>query len=475
MLKIHKSVQPQSIHNFGSVDLKVWEVSINMARKFFTKRECRFAQWFKASGIEIPVDHELRISTSGTALKPLREYICSWKCIYPIDQNESASWVSNPRLLAFDIETYTNNHRAMPNSLDAKHVVYLNSLIYQEVGRPETLKKYIIIMGECNEIEGVTILKAETEYDIVRLMCQVVEDLDPEILTGYNILSYDYPYLDTRISNRMQDWPHIGRLLRRDPKMHSVSWQSSGYGHNSISQLIMEGRISIDMLPIIRRDYKLDKYDLDFVSNHFLKKGKHDVKAKVMFQIYERLQAASMRMDEDKSEFEKAKAEMTRVAEYCVQDSYLCVELFDKLKVWIGLVELSNIVGVTITEIFTRGQTCRVESQMYNIAANCGIVMDDREAPVQFFSGGAVFDPVPGLYENVLCFDFASLYPSIIMAKNLCFSTIIPPHLINQIPEKYCNIAKITQEEPINPEKKKNDEGSLPAKVTPKLRYKIYT
>ena len=39
------------------------------------------------------------------------------------------------------------------------------------------------------------------------------------------------------------------------------------------------------MLPIIRRDYKLDKYSLDFVSKHFLDRGKHDVSAKQMFLI----------------------------------------------------------------------------------------------------------------------------------------------------------------------------------------------
>jgi DNA polymerase elongation subunit (family B) len=49
----------------------------------------------------------------------------------------------------------------------------------------------------------------------------------------------------------------------------------------------MEGRISVDALPIIKRDYKLDKYTLDAVCKKFIGKSKHDVSAPEMFLTYE--------------------------------------------------------------------------------------------------------------------------------------------------------------------------------------------
>lgn len=448
--------KPKTIRGIGSLYIKMWETSISIIRKFFTIRDCQYSQWFNAKGVEVPVNHELRISTPGTKNKPLREYICGWEDIFPIKAEDSVGWMSFPRILAFDVETYTDNHRAMPNEFDARHVVYLNSLIYQELGKPETIKQYIIIMGDCDPIENVTILRAETEYDIVKLMADVVNELDPEIITGYNILSYDYNYLDVRIKTKMHDWPAMGRLLYKMPEMKTVTWQSSGYGHNSISNLMMDGRVNIDMLPIVRRDYKLDKYTLDFVCHFFLKKGKHDVKAEVMFEIYEGLQKATyqLKLQPDnlslQEEYKQARAEMTRVARYCIQDSYLCIELFEKLKVWIGLLELSNIVGVTVTELFTRGQACRVMSQIYDLASRLQFVLDKRTVEKRFFNGGAVSDPCPGMYDNIICLDFASLYPSIMQAYNICFSTLIPPDLVSQVPEKYCNISKITQEEPLD-------------------------
>lgn len=462
------------IHSIGEVHMKMWETSISVARKFFSLRNCRYSQWFTATGQEISTEHELRISASGTTARPLREYICKWNAIIPISQIDSAGWMTYPRIIAFDIETYTNNHRAMPNSLDAKHVVYLNSLIYQELGKPETIKKYITIMGECNDIEGVTVIRVTSEYGLVKAMADVIEELDPEIITGYNIFTYDNPYLGNRLGNRMNDWPHMGRLVRKETTMNTISWQSSGYGHNSISRVIMDGRISIDMLPMIRRDYKLELYDLNTVSMNFLGKGKHDIKAKTMFKIYERLEKATAAYklpggsdnEAVKTEYEAAKESMSDVARYCVQDSYLCVELFEKLNIWIGLVELSNIVGVTITELFTRGQSCRVVSQIYDLASRSGIVIDGREVIKQFFAGGLVGSPIPGLYKNILCFDFASLYPSIIISMNLDFFTLIPPDLVNTIPERCCNIAKITQEEPIDADSIKEkidqeDEGKI--------------
>jgi DNA polymerase delta subunit 1 len=93
---------------------------------------------------------------------------------------------------------------------------------------------------------------------------------------------------------------------------------------------------------------------------------------------------------------------------------------------WIGLTELSNIVGVSIVDIFTRGQQIRCLSQIYDLATRENIVLDNRVINDSIsFSGGFVQEPIPGLYDNVICLDFASLYPSIIMAFNICYTTLL--------------------------------------------------
>ena len=100
-------------------------------------------------------------------------------------------------------------------------------------------------------------------------------------------------YTNVRLKTKMRDWPEMGRLTTGvKTVMTSRTWKSDAYGHNTINILEMSGRLSIDMLPIVRRDYKLDKYDLDAVGKHFLKRGKHDMKAARMFVAYEQIHKA---------------------------------------------------------------------------------------------------------------------------------------------------------------------------------------
>jgi hypothetical protein len=110
---------------------------------------------------------------------------------------------------------------------------------------------------------------------------------------------------------------------------------------------------------------------------------------------------------------------------------------------------MSNIVGVTIVEIFTRGQQVRCLSQLYDLAHKEGFVLDSRTAPSYKFSGGYVFEPIPGLYDNIICLDFSSLYPSIIRAYNICYTTLVPPELMDRVPDEDCNIIEFDQEEPL--------------------------
>ena len=146
----------------------------------------------------------------------------------------------------------------------------------------------------------------------------------------------------------------------------------------------------------------------------------------------------------------RALDEITIIMLYCLQDSEIVIELFQKLNVWIGLIELSNIVGVTIMEIFTRGQQIRCKSQIYDKASSQGTVIDRRIAMKLYSSGGFVGEPTPGVHENIICLDFASLYPSIIEAYNLCFTTLVPPELVDQVSDDQVTVIEFDQLEPID-------------------------
>ena len=489
---------PRPINDWGYVAFQVLETSVSPVRKLLTLRNCRYSQWFQIHGVQVTEQGE-KVS------KLVNEYIVNWMTLTPIAQEQTKSWTTYPRILSFDIETYSHKHKAMPDRLNSKHVVNVVSCIYQQLGRPETREKYVLTLGSALEMKDVNIISCQSEKDLINALSDLVIRLDPEIVTGYNIFGYDYPYLDARLNRaNLADvkWKNMGRLVDGKTAIRTKEWQSSAYGHNSMSYLKMDGRISIDVMPVVKRDYKLDKYDLGTVSMHFLGRTKHDVKPAQMFRCYEALKASEDKynrvvegnnmarevMEELKKEegtgisgskapemlglegidekvqevmlsFLKALKDMRDVLAYCVEDSNLVIDIFQKINIWIGMIELSNIVGVSPMDLFISGQQVRCVSLLYDLATKQGYVLDRREVPLASFNGGFVFEPIPGLYDNVICLDFASLYPSIMQAFNICYTTLVPPDLMTDIPDEKCHVFDFDQDEVQDSEE--DDNGNV--------------
>ena len=434
--------------NWGCIKCTVFENQISVLRKLLTLKNIRFSKWFEVIGVK--VEEELKISTLEN------EYIINWQSMKPIPDEICSNWITNPGTLSWDIECYSDNHLAMPDKYNDAHVAYMISAIYKKYKIHSTIKRYGILIGDCHHIpeeklSNCVLIKVNSEYEMVEAFAKVIKETDPEILVGYNILSFDYPYLDHRVLRQCCVWPHMSRLIGEIPTMNSTNWKSSAYGNNS-NNLKISGRISIDLLPIIRRDNKFESYTLNYVCTKFLDKQKNDVSPQEMFIRYEEMQTALKNYETFPDEInalhlDKAKARTTEVMEYCIKDSELVLELMENQDVWIGLIELSNIVGVTIVEIFTKGQQVRCVSQLYDLASRKNIVLNVREETTFRFAGGSVQKPIPGLYENVICLDFKSLYPSIIQALNICYTTLVHPEHMAYIKDEDCHIVEFDQQE----------------------------
>jgi DNA polymerase elongation subunit (family B) len=404
------------------LNFKCWETNIPVVRKLLTLKKANYSQWFRVRG-QVPEEKESTLE---------REYVSSWKNLEPLDPSVTGGWVTHPMVMVIDIETYSANHDAFPDKYRSTDVAYMVSVVCQRYRRPETRTEHLIVIGDIPSFDNVETIGVKDEVQLCYALAELIKRIDPDIVTGYNIFAFDYDYLDIRLGKKAQEWPCMGRIIGEKSWMKRKTWESSAYGIQSINILMMEGRISIDMYPIIQRDYKLTKYDLDTVSRHFLGEGKHDVKAKRMFQIYKRYTES---LDP---------TEMIEVSRYCVQDSLLVIKLMEKINVWVSLIEMSNVVAVPIIDIFTRGQQIRFLCQLYTEAHNRGIVLDSRPGVHESFKGGFIYDPRPGLYDYVICLDFSSLYPSIIRAYNICYTTLVPEE--SNIPDEKCHVLQWDEE-----------------------------
>lgn len=424
------------IINNDKVKFSVLDYDIPTKRKLFTKINLKYSDWFELNSDSVQIEDEnLKLSSSKY------EFVCAEE---NISKSENQRNISYPTMLSFDIETYSNNHKSMPNMDNPDHVCYMVSCIFQKVNDKSSRQNYIIVIGDSDEIPNSTIIKVKNEKELFREFIKLVNELDPIIMTGYNIFGYDYEYMNCRYKyTALEEWPNLSKLKSLEiSTMENIKWKSSAYGFNVISFLKMPGRISIDMLPIVKRDYKLDKYSLNFVAEYFLKQSKHNVSAADMFKIYELCQE----LDCKPEIHEIARKEMTRVIKYCIQDAVLVVDLFDKLNTWIAHIEMASITGTEIVDLFTRGQQIRCLSQVYDLATKNNVILDRKPAiELDSYQGGFVGHPIPGIHDNVICLDFASLYPSIMIAYNICHSTYAP--LENRkISDENCEIIEFEKE-----------------------------
>ena len=480
------------------VAVRVWESKVPLVRKMLTLRNCRFSQWFEIEGIK--VQGEDKISTLEN------EYVVDWKGLHPIPQDQTMSWLTQPTIFSYDIETYSDRHNALPDPLSSKHVVYMISVVFQRARDPRTRKTDIILFGDCADTNTANVIKVKTEMELIDKLQELIVKYDPDITISYNGFAYDNPYLETRLSRRMREWKPIGRILNKKATIKTISWNSSAYKNQDFNILEMDGRISVDLLPVVRRDHKLPVYNLNFVANHFLKKGKNSVTAKQMFETFElqeclketynpceaKIPGSFIELQEEgvdvREKWKKdcksyALEEMRKVVDYCVVDSDLVLDLFEKINVWIGLIQMSNIMGITMSDIFTRGTGVRMLSLMYDEASRNNIVLDEVDFPKNPYEGGFVFPPTPGIYYNIPAFDFSSLYPNIMRAYNIDHRTCVPDELMDKIPDDQCHVIEWDEEleddesdEEEQDKGKEEDEDDVPKlkKSPPKKKVKHY-
>jgi DNA polymerase elongation subunit (family B) len=117
------------------------------------------------------------------------------------------------------------------------------------------------------------------------------------------------------------------------------------------------------------------------------------------------------------------------IAKYCQVDCDLVLYLMDRVSVLPNTVQMSQVTNTLLSDIANRGQQIKTFNLIARYAYDRKYVMNFRDVgwdPTTEYEGATVLPPTPGYYQRpVATLDFASLYPSIMQAYNLCFSSIV--------------------------------------------------
>lgn len=403
----------------GGIKLKMHETSALPTLKFMTERDIPSCGWIEFKGMKI------KSGAKESSFK--NEYQCSYKTFKR--SKTIGDMCPQPLILSFDIEANSSNPNAMPDATKPADKIFQISCILARQGKDESqYMNYLLSLGNPNPIEDTTILTFKTEKELLKGFAEFVRDHNPNIIVGYNILSFDFEYMLSRADHTrcVTEFNKQGVLLGKQCEHKEISWSSSAFSNQEFTYLDIEGRLIVDMLPIIKRDYKFESYKLDYVGKHFkLSKVKQDLGHLGIFECYRQFTAESL----------------AKVGGYCVYDSIVVMLLFEKLQTWVGLSQMAEVCCVPIFSLYTKGQQIKCYSQLYIEANKSNIVVEQDVYKVDEdmkYSGATVVPPKEcKLFENVLMFDFASLYPTIQIAMNICYTTFVNDP---RIPDSACNV-----------------------------------
>jgi DNA polymerase delta subunit 1 len=280
---------------------------------------------------------------------------------------------------------------------------------------------YRYTLFTCHAIDKMTVLRRypdcdihilRTERDMLLAWRYFVSVFDPDILSGYNINNFDLNYLLNRAMTLgiHSTFTRLGRVDAERSRLVVTVFESSAYGRKETIRTTMPGRWQIDMLEVIQRDHKLSSYTLNNVGQHFLGTTKDDVSP-----LYMREMTVGSPIT------------CAIVGIYCLKDNEIPDRVMEKLMIVPNLVEMARVTGVPPSFLLEKGQQVKVHSLLLRKAGpKGGLIVVPLRLGETDYKGARVIDPKKGYYVlPVATLDFASLYPSIMIHKNLCYMTAV--------------------------------------------------
>ena len=315
--------------------------------------------------------------------------------VFKADSIEPAgsNTLHNPKVLAFDIETYS--HFDMAIDAEKNPVIMLSFY-------GENFRKVFVWKKFRTELDFVEFVDSEAE--LIEKFKATIDEFKPDILTGYFSDGFDLPYIKTRADKyriKLDIGFDYSELKVKSGREISVAL--NGITHLDIFKFIKK---------VMGTTMETYSYDLNAVATELLEEQKHAVPLEELPDIWDN-------RNEDLEKF----------CEYCLHDSYLTYSL--AVKMIPTIIEMVKIVGIPIYDANRMGFSQLVEwyilkqaSQFNEIAPNKPNYNEVQQRRMHTYQGAFVYEPRPGLYKDIVVFDFRSLYPTIIGSHNIGPDTI---------------------------------------------------
>lgn len=313
------------------------------------------------------------------------------------------------RILSFDIECA--GRKGIFPEPNHDPVIQIANMVTR-YGEKKPFVRNVFCLDTTSPIVATQILEFSDERQMLSSWQQFIQKVDPDLIIGYNIANFDFPYLLDRAKHlKVKDFEYWSRLPSVPSRAKETNFSSKQMGNRDSKATNTNGRLQLDLLQLVQRDHQLRSYTLNSVCSQFLGEQKEDVQHTMITEL-----------------FNGTPESRRRLAVYCLKDAYLPQRLMDKLSCLENYTEMARVTGVPFMFLLSRGQQVKFISQLFRKALEQKLVIPNlkSEASDEQYEGATVIEPTRGFYEvPIATLDFASLYPSIMQAHNLCYTTIV--------------------------------------------------
>ena len=391
--------------------------------------------------------------------------------------------------------TKTLSKKGLFPELKGDKVTFIGST-FKRFGEKEEYLNHIIVLKGCTLPDGVKYSCVETyntEKEVILAWTNLIQRENPDVIIGYNITGFDFDFMDKRAQELgcRHEFLQLGRNLgkpcltkdwrtnREDIETNKIKLASGEY---ELRYINMVGRLQIDLLNYLRREFQLSCYKLDYISGYFI--GDSVKKVEIIDDTtkiytknikgldqgsYIRFQEVSFSVNpykggkkfniieinteegyfviDSKEELDMKKkitwglakddvgpqeifklangSDKDRgiIAKYCLKDCKNTLDVLEKIDVITFYVEMSCLCTVPMNYLVNRGQGIKLQSYLAKKCREKEVLMPVLEKceDDEGYEGAIVLEPMCDLYlkKPVGVCDYSSLYPSCMISENI--------------------------------------------------------
>lgn len=312
-------------------------------------------------------------------------------CIFDIDRKPEPvdGEIPHLKVMSFDIEV--RNPKGMPQA-DKDEIIMIS--LASNFGL-ET-----VLSTKESSFDYVETLKDEKQ--MIKRFAEIINTENPDLILGYNSDNFDFPYINDRAKK-------LGVPLNIGMDGSGIKFLRRGF----VSSAVVRGRLHVDLYPIMRRHLTLDRYTLERVYKELFGEDKEDIEGDEIWKYWD---SGGEKLEE--------------LFEYSMDDAIAAYKVGDKMLPLNR--ELTRIIGQPFFDVTRMASGQMVEWFLIRKAYEYGEIIPNKPSQSEYsrrrgltYVGGYVKEPVKGLHENIVSFDFKSLYPSLIISKNISLETVI--------------------------------------------------